>query len=157
MKLNSLGALADVLEARSAAAIAATRAALKEGAELVKAEAQNSIGTYQPARGDTPAWAPLSEATKADRVAKGFTPDDPLLRTGELRDSIGVRPIDDDALLVGVFDPELQTIAASMEFGYHNVRAGKVVSPRSFIRGTAFEQGPVVGALIESAFIESME
>ena len=157
MKLDSLGALAEILEARSAAAVVATRKALKEGAELVKAEAQDVIGHYQPAKGDVPAWAPLSPATQEDRVAKGFTPDDPLLRSGELRDSIEVRPVDDDAMLVGVFDPEMQTIAAAMEFGYINVRAGRFVEPRSFITGTAFKKASEVGELIERAFIESME
>lgn len=157
MKLDSLGALADVLEARSATAVAATRTALKEGAELVKTEAQAKIGTYQPAAGDLPAWAPLSPATQEDRVAKGFTADDPLLRTGELRDSIEIRPVDADAILVGVFDPAMQTIAAAMEFGYYNVRAQRAVAPRSFIRGTAVEQAVPVGELIERAFIKSIE
>ncbi len=157
MKLDSLGALADVLERRSITALAAARMALKEGAELVKTAAQESMGSYQPAKGDVPAWAPLSPATQEDRVAKGFTPDDPLLRTGELRDSIEVRPVDDDALLVGVFDPAMQTIAAAMEYGYHNVRAQRAVPPRSFIRGTAIEKAPEVGALIERAYVKSME
>lgn len=157
MKLDSLGELAEILEARSAAAVVATRRALKEGAEIVKTEAQGEIGRYQPARGETPAWAPLSPATQEDRVAKGFTPDDPLLRTGELRDSIEVRPVSDDAMLVGVFNPAMETIAASMEYGYFNVRARKFVAPRSFIRGSAFEKAEEVGALIERAFIGSME
>jgi hypothetical protein len=157
MKLNSLGALADVLEARSAAAVKATRTALREGAELVKVAARDCIGKYQPAKGDIPAWAPLSAATQADRVSKGFMPDDPLLRTGALRDAIEIRPVGDDAMLVGVFDPELETIAAAMEFGYFNVRANRVVPPRSFIRGTVSEQGGIVAALIGRAFIESME
>ena len=157
MKLDSLGALADILQARSVAAVKATRTALREGAELVKTAAQECIGEYQPAKGDVPAWEPLSPVTQADRVAKGFTPDDPLLRTGGLRDSIEVRPVTEDEILVGVFDPEMQTIAGAMEYGYNNVRAARHVAPRSFIRGTAFEKGPVVGALIERAYIESME
>src|SRR5580700_3121910 len=113
MKLDSLGALADILEVRSKAAIAATRTALKEGAELVKTAAQECIGSYQPAKSDVPAWAPLSPATQEDRVAKGFTPDDPLLRSGELRNSIETRPIGDEAVLVGVFDEEMQTVAGA--------------------------------------------
>jgi hypothetical protein len=157
MKLDSLGALAEILEARSADAIVATRRALKEGAELVKAEARDEIGHYQSARGDTPAWAPLSPATQEDRAAKGFTPDDPLERTGQLRDSIEVRPVDDDAMLVGVFDPAMVPIAAAMEYGHHNVRANKFVGPRSFIRGAAFEKAEEVGALIGDAFIASMK
>lgn len=157
MKLDSLGALAEILEARSADAIVATRKALAEGAELVKTAAQEAIGHYQSAKGDVPAWAPLTEATQEDRVAKGFTPDDPLLRTGKLRDSIAVREVDEDAMLVGVFDPEMETVAAAMEYGYFNVRANRPVEPRSFIRGTAFEKAEEVGALIGNAFIASMK
>jgi hypothetical protein len=157
MKPLSFGELAESLEAHATAAVAAAHTALKAGAELVKTEAQAKLGHYQGAAGDTPAWAPLSEATQADRVAKGFTPDDPLLRTGELRDSIEIRPVTEDEIEVGVFDGEMQTIAAAMEFGYHNVRANKIVAPRSFIRSTAFEQAVPVGELIEHAFNESME
>lgn len=155
--VDSFGALAELLEERAAAAVSSARAALKEGAAIVKGEAQAKIGEYQPAVGDLPAWAPLSPATQEDRVAKGFTADDPLLRSGELRDSIEVRAVAEDEILVGVFDPEMQTIAAAMEYGYYNVRAQKVVPPRSFIRGTAIEQAVPVGELIERAFIESME
>jgi hypothetical protein len=157
MKLDSLGALADLLERRSIAAVAATRTALKEGAELVKTAARDVIGEYQPAKGPAPAWAPLSPATQADRVAKGYSPDDPLLRSGELRDSIAIRMLGDDTAAVGVFDPEMVTIAAAMEFGYFNVRANRFVGPRSFIIGTAFEKSEEVGALIERAYIEEMD
>lgn len=104
-----------------------------------------------------PAWAPLSPATQDDRVAKGFTPDDPLLRTGALRDAIEIRPIDEDAILVGVFDPELAVIAGAMELGYHNVRANKIVPPRSFIRGSAFESEVEIGESIGRAYKESLE
>jgi hypothetical protein len=68
-----------------------------------------------------------------------------------------VRPINDVAIRVGVFDPAMETIAGAMEYGYYNVRAKRFVQPRSFIRGTAFEQAPVVGEMIERAFKESME
>jgi hypothetical protein len=33
-------------------------------------------------------WAPLAESTIKDKAAKGFAVPDPLLRTGEMRDSI---------------------------------------------------------------------
>lgn len=60
------------------------RVIVKEIEETAKEE----IGVYQPAYGPFDAWAPLAESTKADRVRKGYTEDDPLLRSGELRDSI---------------------------------------------------------------------
>lgn len=60
------------------------RVIVKEIEEIAKEE----IGVYQPAYGPFDAWTPLAESTKAGRVRKGYTEDDPLLRSGELRDSI---------------------------------------------------------------------
>ncbi|EON13155.1 bacteriophage-like protein [Pandoraea sp. SD6-2] len=62
---------------------------LKKVAVVIEKRAETKFGHYQTSVGPFSAWAPLAEATKADRVASGFTPDDPLLRTGSLRDSIG--------------------------------------------------------------------
>src|SRR5205814_4154762 len=64
------------------------RGGLKKCVVAIEATAKAELGTYQGAVGPFDAWAPLAEATQQDRVAKGFTPDDPLLRSGELRDSI---------------------------------------------------------------------
>lgn len=60
------------------------RVIVKEIEETAKEE----IGVYQPAYGAFESWAPLAEATKADRVRQGYSEDEPLLRSGELRDSI---------------------------------------------------------------------
>lgn len=60
------------------------RVIVKEIEETAKEE----IGVYQPAYGPFDAWVPLAESTKADRVRLGYSEDDPLLRSGELRDSI---------------------------------------------------------------------
>jgi hypothetical protein len=153
--LGSFGELADLLEGRIAAARVAMPLALLEGAELVKDDAQHRIGEYQSEAGDLPAWAPLTDATKADRLAKGFTEDDPLLRTGDLRKAIETRPAP-EGVLVGVFDPEMETIAAAMEYGYFNVRAQKLIAPRSFIRAAAFMLAEAVGKLIGRRFGEVM-
>lgn len=55
----------------------------------IEETAKEEIGVYQPAYGPFNAWAPLAESTKADRVRQGYSEDEPLLRSGELRDSIG--------------------------------------------------------------------
>lgn len=60
------------------------RVIVKEIEETAKEE----IGVYQPAFGPFEAWAPLAESTKADRVRLGYSEDEPLLRSSELRDSI---------------------------------------------------------------------
>lgn len=54
----------------------------------IEETAKEEIGLYQPAVGPFEAWAPLAESTKADRVRTGYTEDDPLERSGELKNSI---------------------------------------------------------------------
>ncbi|MDF7658314.1 hypothetical protein PUG81_04980 [Erwiniaceae bacterium L1_54_6] len=54
----------------------------------IEETAKEEIGVYQPAVGPFEAWAPLADSTKADRVHSGYSEDDPLLRSGELKDSI---------------------------------------------------------------------
>lgn len=49
--------------------------------------ARKEYGVYQPSVDQFPAWAELADATKADRVRQGFTENDPLLRSGALRDA----------------------------------------------------------------------
>lgn len=56
--------------------------------EDIKETAKEELGSYQPAVGPFNAWDSLADSTKADRTAKGFSEDEPLLRSGELRDSI---------------------------------------------------------------------
>lgn len=63
---------------------ASFRVIVKEIEETAKEE----IGVYQPAYGPFDAWAPLAGSTKAERVRQGYSEDEPLLRSGELRDSI---------------------------------------------------------------------
>lgn len=54
----------------------------------IEETAKEEIGVYQPAVGPFEAWSPLAESTKADRVRSGYTEDDPLLRSGGLKNSI---------------------------------------------------------------------
>lgn len=87
----SLGAFGAYLLDAAAKEAVALETGLKRAAQHVEKVAKSEFGEYQPARGSFPAWVELADATKADRVAKGFTENDPLLRTGDLRDSIGNR------------------------------------------------------------------
>lgn len=61
---------------------------LEKAAQVVEKTAKEEIGTYQQAIGPFPSWAALAQSTQDDRVQKGFSPDDPGLRTGQMRDSI---------------------------------------------------------------------
>lgn len=68
---------------------AGVAAGLSAAGELIEREAKAELGTYQSGAGPFPAWEELHDYTKEDRVAKGFTENDPGLRSGEMRDSIG--------------------------------------------------------------------
>lgn len=57
--------------------------AMERACRVVEAEAKREIGTYQEG------WAELADSTKADRVRLGYSENDPGLRSGEMRDSIG--------------------------------------------------------------------
>lgn len=61
---------------------------LERCAAAIEKTAKSEIGSYQPAAGPFPAWAELTEATKADRVRQGYTENDPLERTHALEESI---------------------------------------------------------------------
>ena len=68
----------------------AERPALRAAGKIVRDEARSEIGHYQPARGPFGAWAPLADSTLAEKMNLGYAPpDNPLLRTGDLRASIG--------------------------------------------------------------------
>jgi len=71
-----------------AAQEAETHHALEGAAVIVETEAKAELGHYQSDAGPFVSWAELADRTKADRLAKGFTENDPGLRTGEMRDSI---------------------------------------------------------------------
>ncbi|HNC11736.1 MAG TPA: hypothetical protein PLF59_08185 [Cyclobacteriaceae bacterium] len=59
--------------------------------ELLVKSAKSKIGHLQEGRGPFESWPPLAESTIADKVNKGYAFNseyNPLLRTGEMRDSI---------------------------------------------------------------------
>jgi phage gpG-like protein len=98
--------------------IEAQRIAMEKSAQIVEEEAKRVIGTYEYG------WAPLAESTKADRRRQGFAEDEPLLRTGEMRDSI-----------------EHQSTAFEASIGSNNDKAvwqelgTSRIPPRSFLAG----------------------
>lgn len=90
-EFTSLGSFGAYLLEAAAKEAVALEIGLKKAAEHVEKVAKAEFGEYQAAVGSFPGWADLAPATKADRVAHGFSENDPLLRTGDLRDSIGHR------------------------------------------------------------------
>jgi len=100
---------------------------LKQVAVAIETTAKEEIGHYQAAAGPFAAWEPLADSTVADRVSKGFTPDDPLLRTGELQDSI-VHEVGDWEATVGSTDP----VMIFHEFGTSKMPPRPVIGPALF-------------------------
>lgn len=85
--MNTLNDFADLLE--KALIPVEASAALDTAAAVIEHEAKREIGTYQRSdMGPYEAWPELAESTKAERVRQGYSENDPLLRSGELRDSI---------------------------------------------------------------------
>ena len=67
--------------------------ALEQGltvaAKMVEKEAQSEFGVYQRGNmGPFQSWDELADSTKADRVGKGFSENESLYRTGELKESV---------------------------------------------------------------------
>lgn len=56
---------------------------LDAAGQIVETEAKRVLGTYDYS------WPELAPATKKQRLSLGFPENEPLLRNGELRDSIG--------------------------------------------------------------------
>jgi HK97 gp10 family phage protein len=114
--------------------------ALERAAKIVQKEAKEEIGHYQEEAGPFVHWAELAESTKEDRVRQGFAEDEPLLRTGEMRDSIEYRVVEREAV-VGSDSP----IAEYQELGTTHI------PPRSFLGGAAFRKAEEVAKIVGAA------
>lgn len=113
-------------------AVAAAGETIGEAAAEI---ARDKIGHYQP-RGAFRAWAPLAESTVEQKTQAGYAPpDNPLLRTGEMRDSISGRVTMKgigkalSVIEVGSTDP----VALYQEMGTDTI------PPRPFIRPAIVE------------------
>lgn len=87
-EFNSLDAFATHLAEVAVAEVVALHHGLENVASGIEKAAKDKIGTYQAASGPFPAWQELADSTKADRMNKGYDPDEPGLRSGEMRESI---------------------------------------------------------------------
>lgn len=113
--------------------------ALEVAAKIIQAEAKRVIGTYDYN------WPQLAESTQADRSKKGFPANEPLLRTGALRDSIHVTIVEPGHIAIVGSDSDN---AVYQEFGTSTIPArpflgGAVASTKKEIRKVVRE---IVGA-----------
>lgn len=119
--------------------------AMEHACVVVETEAKHEIGTYQGPASPFVAWAELADATKNDRVLKGYAENEPLLREGALRDSIGHAVGDRE----GVVGSDSQ-IAEWQELG--TVR----IPPRSFLGGAAVRKGPDVAHILGQSAVRAL-
>jgi phage gpG-like protein len=103
----------------------AKKTAIHVMAQMITEEAKRVLGTYQYD------WPQLAESTQADRAQAGFAANEPLLRTGELRDSIGYTVISDHEAQIG----SNLDIAVFQELGT------RTIPPRSFLAAAAAHKG----------------
>jgi hypothetical protein len=108
-------------------------------AQMIRDEAKRVIGTYELD------WPQLAPSTQEERVKEGFPANEPLLRTGELRDSIEYTVISDHEAEVG----SNLDIAVYQELGTAHI------PPRSFLAAAGAHKGEdaakVAGKIIANA------
>jgi hypothetical protein len=118
---------------------------LEHGARIIEEEAKHEIGTYQGAAGPFAAWPELKDGTQRQREAAGYPANEPLLVTGDMRDSIEHKVGHNEAWVGSDSD-----VAVYQEVGTSHIK------PRSFLGGAAVRKekevrdhmaGPVVGVL----------
>jgi phage gpG-like protein len=86
--LPSFAAAALQIAQRDVATVIALHQGMEHIAVAIENTAREEFGVYQPKVGEFPAWKQLADATQEERERQGFTPNDPLLRTGDLQDSL---------------------------------------------------------------------
>lgn len=150
-----LGVFAAFLTAAGVQAEDQAAHALREGAHIIAEDAKGRIGHY-----DGNEWPPLAERTKADREAKGFPPDDPLLRTGALHDAISSEGRGRHAVAgvkAGIADThgtDLGSIAIWQEMGTPN--AAYPIPPRPFLGPAGFAKAHEVVKVVGKAATETL-
>lgn len=95
MDFDSFDALAANLNAVRRRLPRAIVGELESQGAAIEASAKSKFGSYQTG------WPALAELTKAERARLGFTPDDPLFRSGGLRDAVRHK-VEGESVFVGV-------------------------------------------------------
>lgn len=145
-EFKSLGEMAMHLATRAPEIALELHHCLEKVAQRIEASAKAEIGHYQPAKGPFPEWPELAQATKDDRVRAGFTADDPLLRTGEMRDSIS-HQVEGLEAAIGSTDEKM----VWHEFGTERMPARPVLGPAAFMSKHTIQM--LVGAAAVSGLI----
>jgi HK97 gp10 family phage protein len=125
----------------------AAKHAVSKCAKIVEKCAKRKIGEYQEQAGPFIAWQELADSTKADRARKGFPENDPLLRTGEMRESIGHA--------VSIDGMEAQIGSNSEIAVFQEVGTSRMPS-RSFLGGAMADKLPEIKEIIGAALVGAL-
>ena len=135
-KFQNPGEFAAYLYEKTALLVEAEALAFDKIGKLVAKDAKQRIGAYQDEAGEFPAWRDLADATLADKAAKGYPVPSPLLREGDMRDSVEFSR-SSDRVVIG----SPSEVALWQELGTHGPRAGDDgyhVPPRPFLGPALF-------------------
>ncbi len=142
---NNITSFVEHLAVTALAVHEAEKKILEAGAVMVEKRAKDKIGEYQEQVGPFIAWPELAESTKADRAKQGYPEDEPLLRSGEMRDSIEHTVSGSEAQVGSNSD-----IAVYQELGTEHI------PPRSFLGGAAVETVPKILDMTGKAIVAAL-
>lgn len=119
--------------------------AMEQAAQVVEVRAKAIIGHYQTDTGIFPPWAQLADSTMADRARLGFPENEPLLRTGEMRDSIE-----------HVAERHEAAIGSNLDIAEYQELGTSRIPPRSFLGVAAHQTGERVAEIVGSGVFRAL-
>ncbi|GAB3249203.1 phage virion morphogenesis protein [Chitinimonas naiadis] len=144
-ELASLGEMAlELVRAEVRMGLAAHHALKSAAAEIAK-DAKAAIGEYQQSAGPFPAWSELADSTEAEKARLGYPSDAPLLREGDLRESIQSEVHGLEAVVGSKSE-----VAAAQEFGTDRI------PPRPFIGPAAFKNKDRIEEKLGKAIVSGL-
>ena len=146
ISVDGLENMARILIEREATMAVYLEAGLGRVLTRIEKTAKSEFGHYQREVGPFPAWEELTDYTKQERLDLGFTENDPLERTGELRDSISK----EQHVLEGAVGSTDERMVFH-EFGTVDMPMRPVLGPAAFRNKAAIIK--LVGAAVVSGII----
>lgn len=123
----------------------AKRAALSVSGKIVQEKARSLFGHYHTNPEPFGEWPQLAESTQSQRKSQGWSANDPLFRSGELRETIHHEEVSDNVEVIG--SPDL--IMHYQEFGTDKIPPRPVLGPAALSTGEAVTE--TVGIAIYEA------
>jgi HK97 gp10 family phage protein len=134
MEFTSFGTFARHLGRLAVIGEEVTHHVVGEAAKIIEKDAKARIGVYQDGTGPFVTWALLADSTEAEKERLGYPLEAPLLREGDLRDSIQSETDGNKAVVGSTSD-----IALYQEMGTEHI------PPRPFLGPAAFENKLNIG------------